>query len=131
MAKFNHASRGMTKEVLITKGQCLVDREHDNRLKYCCVQLDPENFIVWNFEKEYLGEMNHGWPWTELPSFHQVCKLVLHSYLGKHFILCSCSFRERVGIQCRHMLCVLDGAVEVSMIDVLWWKAFHKHHGEE
>ncbi len=72
MEKFNHASRGITKDVLITKGQCLVDGEHDNRLKYCCVQSDAKNFIVWNFESEYLGQMNQDWPWTELPRFHQV-----------------------------------------------------------
>ncbi len=30
--------------------------------------------------------------------------------------MCSCGFRERVGIPCRHMLCVLDGAVEISMM---------------
>ncbi len=70
MAKFNHVSHGITKDVLITKGQHLVDQEHDNRLKYCCVQLDSESFIVWNFEKEYLRENNQGWPWTELPRFH-------------------------------------------------------------
>ncbi len=29
------------------------------------------------------------------------------------------------------MLCVLDGVVEISMMDVHWWKAFHKHYGEE
>ena len=29
------------------------------------------------------------------------------------------------------MLCVLDRAVEVSMMDVHWWKAFHKHYREE
>ncbi len=34
MAKFNHASCGKTKEILIIKGQYLVDQEHDNRLKY-------------------------------------------------------------------------------------------------
>ncbi len=61
MAKFNHASHGITKNVLIMKGRGLVDQEHDNRLKYCCVQLDAEIFM-WNFEKEYLGEMNQGWP---------------------------------------------------------------------
>ncbi len=70
MAKFNHVSCGITKDVLITKGQHLVDQEHDNRFEYCCVQLDSESFIVWNFEKEYLGEKNQGWPWTELPRFH-------------------------------------------------------------
>ncbi len=59
-----------TKDILITKGQVLVDQEHDNRLKYCCVQLDAESFIVWNFEKEYLVEKNQGCPWTELPKFH-------------------------------------------------------------
>ncbi len=64
------ASHGITKEVLITKGKRLVDGEHDNRLKYFCVQLDPVNIIVWNSEKEYWGEMNQGWPWTELPKFH-------------------------------------------------------------
>jgi hypothetical protein len=66
MAKFNHASRGITKDVLITKGQRLVDQEHDDRLKYCCVQLNAESFIVWNFEKEYLGEKNQGWPWIDV-----------------------------------------------------------------
>ncbi len=131
MAKFDHASLGITKDVFITKGKCLVGREHDDRLKYCCVQLDAENFIVWNFENEYLGEMNQDWPWTELPRFHQVWKLVLHSHCGKYFITYSCGFRERVGIPCRHMLCVLDRAVEVSMMDVHWWKAFHKHYREE
>ncbi len=75
--------------------------------------------------------MNQDWPWTELPKFHQVWKLALHSHCGKYFIMCSCGFRERVGIQCRHMLCVLDRAVEVSMMDVRWWKAFHKHYIEE
>ncbi len=55
MTIFNHASHGITKDVSITKGQCLVDGEHNNRLKYCCVQVDVENFIVWNFENEYLG----------------------------------------------------------------------------
>ncbi len=54
MANFNHTSHGITKEVLITKGQHLVDSEHDNRLKYCRVQLNAESLIVWNFEKEYL-----------------------------------------------------------------------------
>ena len=131
MAKFNHSSSGITKDVLITKGRCLVDQEHDNRLKYCCVQFNAENFIVWNFEKEYLGEKNQGWPWTELPRFHRVRKLAFHSYLGKHFITCSCGFRERVGIPCRHMLCVFDGAVKINMMDVRWWKAFHKHYREE
>ncbi len=58
MAKFNHVSRGITKEILIMKGQYLVDQEHDNRVKYCCVQLNAETFIVWNFEKENLGEKN-------------------------------------------------------------------------
>ena len=131
MAKFNHASRGITKDVLITKGQRLVDQEHDDRLKYCCVQLNAESFVVWNFEKENLGETNQGWPWTELPRFHRVRKLVLHSHLGKHFIKCSCGFRERVGIPCRHMLCVLDGEIDINMMDVRLWKAFHKHYGEE
>ncbi len=131
MAKFNHASRGITKDVLITKGQRLVDREHDDRLKYCCVQIDADNFIVWNFENEDLGEMNKEWPWTELPRFHRVRTLALRSHCGKHFITCSCGFRERVGIPCRHMLCVLGGEVEISMMDVRWWKAFHKHYGEE
>ncbi len=35
MAKFNHVSHGITKEILITKGQHLVDSEHEDRLKYC------------------------------------------------------------------------------------------------
>ncbi len=29
------------------------------------------------------------------------------------------------------MLCVLDRAVEISMMDIRWWKAFHKHYIEE
>ncbi len=29
------------------------------------------------------------------------------------------------------MLGVFDNAVEVSMMDVLWWKAFHKNYREE
>ncbi len=29
------------------------------------------------------------------------------------------------------MLCVLDGAVEVSMMYLCWWKAFYKHYREE
>ncbi len=29
------------------------------------------------------------------------------------------------------MLCVLDGEIEINMMDVCWWKAFHKHYGEE
>ncbi len=70
MAKFNHASFGIAKDVLITKGQHLLDQEHDDRFKYCCVQLDSESFIVWNFEKEYLGGNNQDWPWTELQRFH-------------------------------------------------------------
>ncbi len=70
MAKFNHVSHGITKDVLITKGQHLVDQEHDDSLKYCCVQLNAENFIVWNFEKEYLGGNNQDWPLTELQRFH-------------------------------------------------------------
>ncbi len=45
--------------------------------------------------------------------------------------MCSCGFRVRVGIPCRHMLCVLDGAMEISMMDVRWRKVFHKHYGEE
>ena len=96
-----------------------------------CVQLNTESFIVWNFEKEYLGEKNQGWPLTELPRFHQVEKFALHSHLGKHFITCSCGFRERVGIPCRHMLCVLDREIDIYMMDVRLWKAFHKHYGEE
>ena len=95
------------------------------------MQLDDENFIAWNFEKEDLGDMHQGWPWTELPRFHRVWKLAICMNLGKCYITCSCGFRERVGIPCRHMLCVLDGQVEVSMMDVRWWKAFHKHFGEE
>ncbi len=38
---------------------------------------------------------------------------------------------ERVGIPCRYMLCVLDQVVEVSTMDVHWWKEFHKHYGEK
>ncbi len=70
MAKFNHASCGIKKYVLITKAQRLLDQEHDDRYKYCCVQLSTKNFIVWNFEKEFIGGNNQGWPWTELPRFH-------------------------------------------------------------
>ncbi len=44
----------------------------------------------------------------------------------ENFITCSCGFRERVGIPCRHMMCVLDGAVEISMMDVHWWKAWRR-----
>ncbi len=45
--------------------------------------------------------------------------------------MCRWGFRERVGIPCRNLLCVLDGAVEVSMMDVRWQKIFHKHYGKE
>ncbi len=82
------------------KGQRLVGREHDNRLKYCCVQLNAESFIVWNFEKEYLGENNQGWPWTKLPcgfieyrNWH--CKVILGNISllvvavsGKELVFC-------------------------------------------
>ncbi len=54
------------KESFNHKRATLVDGECNNRLKYCCVQLDLEKFIVWNFEREYYGDMNQGWPWTEV-----------------------------------------------------------------
>ena len=130
MATFNHASRGITKDILIPKGQGLVDSEYDDRLRYCCAQLDKENLICWNFEKEDLGSMHSGWPWTELPRFHCVRKLRIRTILGKKYITCSCGFHARVGTPCRHIFCALNGAVDITMMDVHWWKAFHKHFGD-
>ena len=74
--------------------------------------------------------MHSGWPWTELPRFHRVRKLRIRTVLGKKYITCSCGFHERVGTPCRHIFCALDGAVDITMMNVRWWKAFHKHFGE-
>ncbi len=50
MAHTNDSSWGVTKEFLIRKGQGLVDKEHDSRMNYCCVQVDNKTWI-WCFEK--------------------------------------------------------------------------------
>ncbi len=108
MATFNHASRGITKDILIAKGQGLLDREYNDRMNCFCAQLFESTFVCWNFVKENLGEDSYGWPWSELPQFHRVCKVTICSFLGNKYIKCSFCFCECVGIPCRHMFCVTN-----------------------
>lgn len=56
---------------------------------------------------------------------------MIHSLLGNKYIKCSRSILGHVGIPFRHMFCVTDGELDVNMIDVRWWKAFHKHYRED
>ncbi len=70
MATFNYASNGTTKDIMIAKGQGLLVREYNNRMKSICAQMDESTFVCWNFVNENLGEDNYGWPWSGLTQFH-------------------------------------------------------------
>ena len=131
MARTNNASRGVTKDFLIRKGQGLIDKEHDNRLRYFCAQVDNKRWYVWCFEKERLKSYQQGWQWNVMTRFHHVRIVTLESFGGKKFMKCTCCYRERVGTPCRHVLCVTGGEIELPMVDVCWLKAFHVHYGED
>ena len=131
IARRNNSSRGTTKNDVIKKGQGLIDAESDRRHKYCCAQLDEKTWIVWCFENEDLGDLWNAWPMSAVTKFHRVRLVTLEDVAGKKFLKCSCCYQDRVGTPCRHVLCVTDGVVELSMIDVRWYKAFHVHFGSE
>ncbi len=103
MAHTNNASRGVTKEFLIRKGQGLVDKEHGSRMNYCCAQEDNKAWYIWCFENGRLKSHQQGWQWNVMTCFHHVRKVTLESVGGKKFMKCSCCYRERVGMPCWHV----------------------------
>ncbi len=109
----------------------MLDREYADRMIYFCTQLDESTFVCWNFVKGNLDEDNYGWPWSELPQFHMVCKVTIQSFLGNKYIKCSYCFCEHVGIPCQHMFCATDGESDVNMMDIRCWKALFKNYGED
>ena len=51
MNKTNKASCAPTKDYTTKRGQALIDRNHDNRVKVRWAQVGPEEWIAWQFER--------------------------------------------------------------------------------
>lgn len=93
LQKSNLASRSPTEEQIQVKIQYMIDSNFDRREKMKVAQLAPEVWICWNFAKESSKKCNCA-PWTHLPRFHRVFKLVVKRQLGKLFLWCECRHHD-------------------------------------
>ncbi len=116
---------------MIKKGLGLIDCKHDSRNRYECVQLNSTEWFVWCFDDEDdLNERNQ-WPWNELTEFKWLKKFSVMTLHSRNFLCCNCSFCERVGFLCRHMMVDMSGLVKISTIDICWLNAYHVHHKDD
>lgn len=101
------------------------------RFSYCCVQMEEGVWWCWCFDDNSVDNETNDWQWMELPRFKRVRVLRTQIVGGRKFLTCSCGFRNRVGVPCRHQFCVTDGDLDLGMVDVRWLRVFHNNFGDD
>jgi len=93
LQKSNLASSSPTEQQIQVKIQYMIDSNYDNRERMKLAQLSEEVWICWDFAEEHKKKCRSA-PWSHLPRFHRVFKLVVKRQLGKLFLWCQCRHHD-------------------------------------
>ena len=114
-----------TKSWIIDRTQSIADQNFDNAKNKKLIQVSPEEWWCWEFMLE-LHKNQKLWPWTALPRYLRVRRLILKEKDGNFFIWCECGFYHRVGCPCDHFFCLV-GEMSITNFHVRHWKLFDVH----
>ena len=135
-----YASCAPTNEYIIPEGQGQIDHCYDLRLQCKSVQIGPTKWLVWNFDEWYLDlnpdQVEDLSLHVHVPVFLRVRVLDVSKNVGKQFLKCSCNKWKRRGHPCECFFRVIDNGLvkeeemlDLSMIDVRFWKAYNAFYG--
>lgn len=136
-----YASCAPTNDHIIHQGQGQIDHCFDQRRHCKSAQIGPSKFLVWNFDDWIVdSEFNHADDLSltiHVPVFLRVRVLDVVMGIGKQFVKCSCRKWKRRGHPCECFFRIVDNGslseeqmLDLTMIDVRFWKAYAAHYGE-
>lgn len=129
MGKSNRASRAPTKEEIQQKIQLMIDVNFDRRVKMKVVQVGPEEWLVWCFTEDSTKKCKCA-PWSYLPRFHRVRKLVVKRKGGELFLWCDCEHFAAYGFPCVCSYAVINEMTH-GQVNIELWKIWEPYYGHE
>jgi SWIM zinc finger len=102
----NMASRSPTKDIMIPKSQAIADGNFDCRNQHRIVKAGQNEWWCWNFDRD---TPEYAWPWSAIPQFVRVRKMIRKTYKRQTFIRCDCGYYDRIGNPCAHIFWLVDG----------------------
>ena len=116
------SSNAPTRSDIIDRSQSLADQNFDHSKFKKVLQVSPKEWWVWEFVLETEQEQRV-WPWTALPRYVRVRRILLKEKNGLYFLWCSCGYYHRIGIACSDIFALVQ-EMTLNMFHCRHWKLY-------